>query len=115
MAGDMRPVRGDCVFTDVVGHRVVEVRVGDRNVRKIRKRLLRAPKRVEGGLVVKGCDLRSLLDVKDQPVFDELRLDEQVAEVDDSMSDGVGVDEVVHHRRGAFVDEGELQARRTQR
>ena len=82
-------------------------------MRHIRERFAARVERVECRSVVQRRDLRPFLDVRQQPVLDHRRLEDEVAEVDDPVADRVCLDEVVDGcRAAALVHERELEARR---
>ena len=78
-----------------------------------RERPLCTPERFERRAVVERRDRSSLLDRREQPILDDRGVNDDIAEVDDPVADGVRPDEVVDRSRGvALVDERELEAGR---
>ena len=91
----------------------VERRVEDRDVRHVGELLPRPTDRGECRLVVERGDGRQLVDRSLDLVGDRDGLDEPLAAVDDTVADGVGVDELFDAYGLAAVDDVELEPGRT--
>ena len=109
---DRAQLGGERVAAGLLRDRAVEGGVGDGHMRDIGKRSAGAGERFERGPVVERGDRRALLDVGEDPVVEDGRVDRRAAEVDDPVADRVRGGEVVDRRRRLSLDERELEAGR---
>ena len=91
------PAQGHGVGVGVLGHRLVEGGVEDRDLRHLGEEPQRDPQSLQVGRVVEGRERDEVLDDVEQAFVDERRLGEEFATVHDA---------VTHRSQGVAVDRG---------